>query len=178
MFIHKTHTKKDLLKLCKTFNININPSLSKREIIDMFPKLFDKVSYSDNEYNIKNKSDLINYLKTKSPIQRLNADDKKIIMLKCKSIIYYCTNNYNLSMSVYNNHNEILNDLIYIHKYGEIPSVRRACKLYNQDPKKINSVNPVIPEYIQKELSRNQVSCENIMYNLTIKRGKFIVSFE
>ena len=178
MYIHKTHTKKDLLKMMDILNVKVNVCLSKREIIEVIPKLIDGIDYPTNDYNIKNQDELIRYLKTKSPIKRLNADDKRIIMMKSKNIIHYAVENYNLSISVYDNHNQIMNDVVYIHQYGDIPSVRRACRLYNQDPNKINQVNPIIPEHILKELNDNRISKQSSYYGLVVKQEKITLYFD
>lgn len=178
MYIHKTHTKKDLLKMMDILKVKVNGALSKREIIEVIPKLINGIDYPNNHYNIKNKDELTRYLKTKSPIKRLNADEKRIIMMKSKNIIYYSVEGYNLSNSVYDNHNQVMNDAVYIHSHGDIPSVRRACRLYNQDPKKINQVNPIIPEDILIELNNNRITKETFYTGLIIKHEKVILHFD
>ena len=70
MYIHKTHTKKDLLKMMDILKVKVNGALSKREIIEVIPKLISGIDYPSNEYNIKNEDELTRYLKTKSPIKR------------------------------------------------------------------------------------------------------------
>ena len=177
MYVHKTHTKKDILKILKTLEVEVNNILSKREIIELLPKIIlEDAKYKENEFKINNKSDFLSYMKNKSPIVRLNTEDKKIVMIKCKNIIQYCMNKYELENSAYTHRNEIMNDAVYIHKYGDIPSVRRAIKLYNMDPQKINQVNPIIPEHIKKELSMKYEK-KSIIYNLIIKKGHFVLDF-
>ena len=178
MYIHKTHTKKDLLKMMDILKVKVNGALSKREIIEVIPKLINGIDYPSNEYNIKNEDELTRYLKTKSPIKRLNADEKRIIMMKSKNIIHYAVEGYKLNQSVYDNHNEVMNDVVYIHSFGDIPSVRRACRLYNQDPNKINQVNPIIPEHILKELNNNRISKQSCYYGLIVKHEKVILYFD
>ena len=178
MYIHKTHTKKDLLKMMDILKVKVNSALSKREIIEVIPKLISGIDYPSNEYNIKNQDELTQYLKTKSPIKRLNADEKRIIMMKSKNIIHYGVEGYKLNNSVYDNHNQVMNDVVYIHSYGEIPSVRRACRLYNQDPNKINQVNPIIPEHIFKELNSNRVIKKSTYSGLIVRHGEIMVYFD
>ena len=177
MYIDKTHTKSDLLKMMDLLNVKVNSTLSKREIIQMIPKLIHGIKYPSNKYNIKNEDDLIRYLKTKSPIQRLNSEDKKMIMMKSKNLIHYAVEGYHLLNSVYENHNQVMNDAIYIHSYGDIPSVRRACRLYNQDPKKINHVNPIIPEDILKELNKHRISNQSSYSGLIVSKKKVTLYF-
>ena len=124
MCVHKTHTKKDLIKILTALGTSVSQNLSKREIIQLIPSITEGFEYtSKNEYDIKSKNDLIRFLKSRSPIRRLSAEDKKIIMMKCKNIIHYSKIGYNLEHSVYCNRNEILNDVMFIHEHGDIPSV-------------------------------------------------------
>jgi len=158
MYCHKTHTKKDILKILKTLEVEVNNILSKREIIELLPKIIlEDAKYKENEFKINNKSDFLSYMKNKSPIVRLNTEDKKIVMIKCKNIIQYCMNKYELENSAYTHRNEIMNDAVYIHKYGDIPSVRRAIKLYNMDPQKIIKYNNYKINEEQKELLINEL---------------------
>jgi hypothetical protein len=84
-YIDKTHSKKDLIKLLETFDIKVNPTLNKREIIQLIPKLIEDIKYEENCYNITNKNELLLFLKNKSPIIKLTAEEKKILMTKCKN---------------------------------------------------------------------------------------------
>jgi len=176
-YIDKTHSKKDLIKLLETFDIKVNPTLNKREIIQLIPKLIEDIKYEENCYNITNKNELLLFLKNKSPIIKLTAEEKKILMTKCKNIIYYCTNGYKLEDTLYTNRNQIMNDVIFVHTHGEIPSVRRCCRLYNMDNLKVNHVNPIIPEHIKKELENNRPNKCQTINKLIIKRGSFQLFF-
>jgi hypothetical protein len=51
----------------------------------------------------------------------------------CKNIINYCKGGYNIdNCDIYNNIKDISDDLDYIKQFGDIPSVRRACKLISK----------------------------------------------
>ena len=179
MFVHKTHTKKDLIKILNALGVHVCPNLSKREIIQLIPSLTQSLDYNKpNDYNINKKSDLVRYLKIQSPIKRLNAEEKKIIMLKCKNIIHYSKVGYHIDQSVYSNRNELLNDVIFIHEHGDIPSVRRACRLYNMDFSKVSHVSPVISPQVAKELEANKILKTTIISNVDFKIGTFILTFD
>ena len=138
MIIHKTHSKNDLTDLINTLNLKIVFSHVdiKRDIHDKLIEFLnqknnDKINYP-NVYKIKNKNDLKCYLKNKNPKKILSTKEKNDIMKICKNIINYCNNGYELDNSPrYNDIVEIYDDMDYIKQFGDIPSVRRCCKLLN-----------------------------------------------
>ena len=65
----------------------------------------------------------------------------------------------------------------HIAKFPEIPSVRKAIDLVNNDPKIRDKIEMIIPRRIKKQLEkRKAVNQTNIP--LYIKKGEFIVSFD
>lgn len=178
--IHKTHSKKNLIQLFEAFHITLDKNKSKREIIkDITLMIQNKliVPY-ENAYNIKNLTELIEYLQRPNHKEKISIDDKNKVMYKCKKIIQYCKSGYNFDITDYTTREELYNDIIFISPYGFIPSVRRACKLYNEDVNKLNHVNAIIPPHIQKELEEKKKVKKQHYYNFKATKGKFIVRFD
>lgn len=158
MIIHKSHSKTDLTELINNLNLRIVFSHQdcKRDIQDKLILFLQNKKINiekDNFYKIKNRDDLILYLQNKNPKKSLTIKEKEDVMKICKSIIQYCKNNYDLDCCDYNTLKEIEDDMDFIKAYGDIPSVRRCCKLLKDDVKfSRNSFTPLISPQIQKDL--------------------------
>ena len=179
--IHKTHSKKNLIDLFNDLNYKINRNKTKKLIIDEIVDLIQKKAIKinkKNSYKLKNLDDLIYYLSNPNNKEKISIEEKKEVMIKCKKIIQYSKTNYNIKLTEYINHQQIYNDIIFISLYGFIPSVRRACKLYNQDINKINHINPIISDKIQKELDFKENIKKIKNEKFKIKFGKFSVIFD
>ena len=179
--IHKTHSKKNLIDLFNDLNYKINRNKTKKSIIDEIVNLIQKKAIQIkkiNSYQLKNLDDLIYYLSTPNNKEKISIEEKKEVMIKCKKIIQYSKSDYNIKLTEYKNNQQIYNDVIFISPYGFIPSVRRACKLYNQDINKKNHINPIISDKIQKELDFKENIKKIKKEKFKIKYGEFSVIFD
>jgi hypothetical protein len=187
MEIHKTHSKNDIIDIINLLGLPVvfshqdNKKDLQQKIRDLMEKEFE---VKTNYYNIQNKQDLIKFFKKKNPKKILSIKQKRDVMDICKCIVNYCKNNYRLDLSVkYDTIQDIIDDLDYVKQFGEIPSVRRACRLMNGDPK-VNGLrfNPVIPPNIQKVLDDKAQHSKGLFYHVTIRRSTpeepIIVYFE
>ena len=166
--IDKSHSKKDLIQLFKSFKVDIDKTLSKGKIVNGIESSIDQCVFNDE---IKNKTELMEYLQKETNKQRPNIQEKSEIMYKSKKIIKYCNTFCNLSDVTYMSHREVYNDLISISKWGDIPSVRRACRLYNSAPYRLNHINPIISPEIQNHMNNNKILKQTFLNSLNIKRG-------
>ncbi len=183
--IHKSFSKQDLKDIIYdlSFNIPDYDMLNKHELIR-------KVSlYLENDNDIKfNNSELfpnkdLNYLKiylnNQNPNKLLSVKEKNDILKLCKEIIHYCNTGYCIENTIFGSLEELKIHLSSIVKYGDIPSVRRCCRLIKGDIKINESFNPVISLKVRKELllkKQNKIKNKRIN-NLIIRQGKFIVDF-
>ena len=56
--------------------------------------------------------------------------------------------------------------------YGDIPSVRRCCRLINEDPKMAGlQFKPLISPQVQKDLDQKKKTKKVVNYKLTIRRS-------
>ena len=67
---------------------------------------------------------------------------------------------------------ELQDDIDYIKQFGDIPSVRRACRLLNIDPK-FNGIKiiPLVSPQVQKALDDKKIKGVKIMPILTVRRS-------
>ena len=179
MLIDKSHSKKDIIKVFDKLEVKIDNKLSKGFIINNIEDYFKDCIFNEK---IKNLTQLKDILKNSNLRQRPNLEEKNIIMFKCKKIVKWATSNYMYDTTTFNSIQEVYNDILFIQKWGDIPSVRRACRFYNKCPDCMNHINPVISEEIQKEIQDKKTLKKNILYKLEIRRATkenpIIVLFE
>ena len=181
--IDKTFSKQDLIHLINSLNVPIifNHSINKKEIQDKLIEYYhvkDEDIKNDNVYGIKTKQDLFIYLSKPNPKKIINIKEKNNIMIICKSIIKFCNNKYDLDYCSYNNLNDIVDDMNYIKQYGDIPSVRRCCKLMNECCKVKDTFKPLISPQVKQMLQEKSISKKQIIKCLTIKREPIILTFD
>ena len=183
MFIHKTHSKKDLCNIIKTFNIKIEEpeKLRKKdlikEVISEF-RFIDEIEPELEYYMFYNLVDLKSYLYNCNPKKILSIKEKNNVILTCKRIQQYIFNSYSIDHSSFNDVNEIHKVAKYIEPYGDIPSVRRACKGLNDCPNKIFKLNPNISKQTARELEKKAEYKKKYEVKITVEFGKFLITFD
>lgn len=183
MLIHKTHSKKDLCNIIRTFNISIDDpeKLKKKELIRTLVykfKYIDEIEPDLDFYMIYNLVDLKTYLYNCNPKKILSIKDKNEVILICKRIQQYINNNYIVNHSSFNSIDEIQKTAKYIEPYGDIPSVRRACKCLNNHPDKIFNLQPKISKQTLRELEKRAEYKKKYENKLIVKYGKYLVQFD
>lgn len=179
MIIHKTHSKKDMIDLFSQFDIELNKTLNKNDLIkEVKEKLKEDINFKSNDYEIKDLSQLINHLEKENKEGKIDSLEKDIVMDKAKNIIHFAKCSYSIEASKYNSIEEIFSDCIYISKYGFIPSVRRACRLHNECVYKIDHVNPSLPLKTQRKLAENKKRTKTYYNNVKITQGHFLITFD
>ena len=112
-----------------------------------------------------------------NPAKTLTIKEKTDVMLTAKKLIGYSRNGYYLMPSGYMDAVDVYKDATYVARFPEIPSVRKAVDLINQDPKIRQKIEMIIPRRIKKQLEkRKSVKQSNIP--LFIKRGEFLITFD
>jgi hypothetical protein len=168
MKIHKTHSKADLISLINTINIPVihSHAHNKKDIQNILAETFNKdITYEDNVYKIKDSRDL-------------SVKEKATIMSVCRKIKDYCNNGYVICKSNYNNEKEIEDDMLYILQHGDLPSVRRVCRLMNQNVCATRTYEPIISPQVKRQLEEQRISKTVHMNILGIKHGEFTISFD
>ena len=158
MIIHKSWSKTDLQHIINTIDLKIvfGHADTKK---DLQNKIINYIKDNKNIdiklepiYNIKNKDGLIYRLCNGNPKKTLSVKEKADVMAICKKIIWYCKNHYMIESVDYNCVKDIHDDMDYIKQFGQIPSVRRCCKLMNENIECDVKFTPLVPPEIQQKL--------------------------
>ena len=174
--INKTHSKNDLFDLINLVNIPIIFSHSDNKQ-DLHNKINDILKESfeikPNHFGITNIDNLKEFLINKNPKKILTVKEKSEVMAIAKHVINYCKNGYELEYSYkYNTHQEIKDDIDYIKQFGDTPSVRRACRLINNDPFFAqDKFTPLISPQVKRVLEAKALTKQVRMNCLKIRRG-------
>ncbi len=181
--INKTFSKGDMIEVIRAYNIDI-PNFATMDKATLSMKLWSELCDIETLppeteiFNISNIEELKQYLMNKNPHKSLSVKNKNKLMRFCKEVIVYCNNGYNVDMSIFHDYVEIEMQMKDIAKYGDIPSVRRAIKLFNKDPKLKEKIEPIISNRIKKELELKKKHKVKRYYGLVIKDGTFTVCFD
>jgi len=174
MIIHKSHSKTDLIDLINLLNLPVvfSHQDNKKDIQDKIEKMIIKdITIKKNYFNIENKTQLKEYLLNKNPKKNLTTKEKNNVMSIAKYILQYAKSNYNLEGSKYSSLKEIEDDIDYIKQFGDIPSVRRCCRLLNLDISFADKqFKPLISPQVQEELEEKRIQKQVISnYKLKIR---------
>ena len=189
MVIHKSHTKKDLIEIIDVFGfedfIDNYKELNKDSLsglLSIHLRTIDGIKPAKEYYSFDDMEDLREYLKNPSPKQVLTIKEKDLIIDKAKKIIFYskiC--GYCLGQTTYETYDELIEDAKSIRKYGDIPTIRRALKLLNEDRQLPEKIHPIMTYRIQQRLKRKDRIRVNGLAKLTktsAPEGKpFLVEF-
>ena len=176
MIIHKSHSKTDLIDLINLLNLPVvfSHQDNKKDIQDKIEKMIiEDITIKKNYFNIENKIQLKEYLINKNPKKTLTTKEKNNVMNIAKYILQYAKSNYNLEGSKYSSLREIEDDIDYIKQFGDIPSVRRCCRLLNLDISFANKqFKPLISPQVQQELEEKRIQKQVVSnYKLIIRRS-------
>ena len=174
MQIHKSHSKTDLIDLIINLDLKVvfshqdNKKDIQNKILELLKKPLPKIK--PNFYHIENKDGLLLYLQNPNPKKSLSIKEKNSVMMLCKHIIQYCKNNYDLEYTKYNNIKELQDDMDFIKQFGDIPSVRRCCRLMNDDVK-FNGIKfvPLISPQVKKVLDEKKTIKKVRYHSLKIR---------
>lgn len=183
MFIHKSHSKKDLTNIIETFNIDIdNPKqYKKKELLKLLHVKINQLEEIEPDlkyYMFYNIIELKDYLSKCNPKKLLSVKDKNSVILQCKAIQQYVNNNYQIDCSSFKSIEELQSIAKSIEPYGDIPSVRRACRCLNLHPCKLFDLKPIISKQTQAELKRRSDYKKKYPTKLVCNFGHFVVSFD
>ena len=179
--INKTFSKGDMIEVIRAFNIDI-PNFASMDKSTLSMKLWaelcsiESIQPETEIFNISDIEELKTYMINKNPNKILSVKEKNKLMRFCKEVIVYCNNGYNVDMSIFNDFIELQIRDIAI--YADIPSVRRAIKLFNKDPKLSEEIKPIISNRVKKQLEVKKKNKVKKYYGIIVKHGLFEISFD
>ena len=178
MEIHSSHSKKELVDIASVFALGIpdivdlNKSELTKEMVFVLEAL-DEIPPDETYFFIKDKKELLDYLKNPNQSKLLTIKEKTEVMNTAKNLILYCRSNYFLARSGYYDFQQLYESALKIAKYGDIPSVRRALTMLEQDPKMsgFTKIEPVISKKTQKALKdKKMLAQRKLTYSFVRKK--------
>jgi len=180
--IDKSHSKTDLIDLINTLNVPIvfSHQHNKKDIQDKLLSLFEikeNFCFENNVYNISNLNELQIYVSNPNPKKTLSVKEKSNVMRICREICKYCSGEYIIEKTNYASLADLHDDMLYIIQYGDLPSVRRTCKLMNKNIERKQLWKPIISPQVKKMLIEKEQSKKSFCHAFLYKEGEFIISF-
>ena len=183
--IHKSFSKKDLLKVIQEFDITIgvDESYTKSTVANTLWGILTKLDFlyipPDNNYLVKDLIGLRCLLKHPNPRKPFSVKDRDRYTMVAKKINHYCENNFDIKESVYTNIKQVYNDADEISQYGDIPIIRKTLRKLMYDPQKLYTIKPRISPHIQHDMKMKQMLCKKSkFYKCEVKTGSFIITFD
>ena len=164
MEIHSSHSKKELIDIASVFELKIPDivDLNKGQLVKEMVfvlEAMEEIPPDETYFFIKDKAELLDYLKNPNQSKLLTIKEKTEIMQTAKNLILYCRSNYFMARSGYYDFQQLYESAQRIAKYGDIPSVRRALELLEKDPKMndYQKIEPVISKKTQKKIRHKRI---------------------
>ena len=181
--IHTSHSKKELMEVIEVFDIKIadykalnKQHLSKQILYQL--SIVDEIKEDNDFFFINNKKELLDYLINPDSSKVLSVKEKDAVMELAKYIIMYCKNGYYLSHSPFIDFDEMIVKANHIANYGDIPSVRKAIELLNEDIKLKIKIKVIMSSRMKKKIERKKRVKQKYQGGLEVKEGIFWVNFD
>jgi hypothetical protein len=177
MIIDKTFSKTELVEIINELDLKIvhSHANNKRELQDKIIEYINNKKMDmdpNNIYNIKTRDGLIFFLTNKNPKKILSIKEKNNVMNIAKNIINYTKQGYQIEASKYETFQDLIDDMHFIKQFGEIPSVRRACRLMNKDDNiGVDKFIPLISPQLKKILDDKKLMKQKYSPKIVIKRS-------
>jgi len=184
MSIHKSHSKQELIEIINDLqisNIELSHSDSKSDTqTKILGYLSDNKSdeYGENVFKVRSSHELGIYLMNPNPKKNLSVKDKAVVMGICKEITKFAKCNYIVQNTRYSSIKELEDDMLYIAQYGDLPSVRRAVKLMNDNIQRSRHWTCVISPQMKKIIDEKEKQKYSNSYHATFRRGEFTLTFD
>tara|TARA_R110000803_G_scaffold82148_2_gene148216 strand:- start:2569 stop:3123 length:555 start_codon:yes stop_codon:yes gene_type:complete len=183
--IHSSHSKKDLIEIIEYFEFNEIEDFRDKSKVSLQKELWEyvrglKYIHPDREtFFVEDVSGLIRFLQGRSPKQLLTQHHLEKVSLMSKNIIFYCREcSYSLPASNYDCIDEIIENAIEISQYGDLPMVRRALRLLNEDEKIEVPLEPIMTKRVMKKIKRMDDMKKLNIGRLKVTHGKVMVLFD
>jgi len=160
--IHPSHPRKELIEIVELFQIfqvKDYKELKKGELSKELWYVLTKNEYirPDSEhYFIENIHELRDYLIKPHHKQIPNDIVREDVISRVKHLLFYAKTGYDFVGSNYDNIEQVMADMLFVKNYGDLPAVRRAIRLVNEDLKVPHRVEPVLTRRCEKKLQREQ----------------------
>ena len=183
--IHKSYSKKDLLKIIDEFKIpiGVNESHTKLCVATTLWSILVALQYLEippnNSLLVKDLPSLRKALQIPNPRKPYSVKDRDRYILTAKKINHYCENGYDLEKSLYTDILQIYNDADEISKYGDIPIVRKTINKLMKDIKRPYIIQPQISPHILRDIElKKSLNKRSVYMKCKVKHGHFVINFD
>jgi len=183
--IHYSHSKKDLVEIIEVFefwDIIDYRDLCKE---DLKKTLWDylreckSIPADDEFFFINDVAGLMKYLNSPCPKQHMTDIKERDISDKCRNLIFYSKEcSHSITASNFVDIDEIIQSAHEIAKYGNLPLVRRALNLLNQDGKINDKIQPILTKRMRKKVEKQELIKKQNISRLKVKKGNVWVIFD
>jgi hypothetical protein len=184
MEIHPSHAKKDLHEVIQVFQIyeiEGYQHMKKHKLVPLLESALDVRDYippDDSSFFIKDLEDLKKYLRTPTTRQITSSSVQFDVTDRVKNLLFYSIDcGYLISASNHNDHDEVIADATFISNYGDVPSVRRALRLYNKDPKAPTRIDPIMTRRVERRIREIAKLKDKNTLSLKAHHGEFVLDF-
>ena len=182
MFIHKTHSKNELVKIVEAFRIPItNPRQFRK--VDLSALIVDRLTQMEyivpcEEFWFCNITDLKLFLVRINPKKVLTIKEKNKVISICKKIKHYCRNGSDMEINGYKDISGVYEDAEYIKRYGDIPSVRKSLRELNKQYNRLYEIEPVVSPHVKKQLEQKECLRQKGLFKYGVEHGHFVLVFD
>ena len=182
MIFHKTFSKKDIINICETLDIEIEDIYDYNKA--QLTKAVDKwmTDHPDHMFlpNILYLDDILQLTTYFSNINQSKINSAKtraMVMEKAKKMIAYGKTGYLFTEIGYSNLDQLEEDIEVIKPFGDSPSVRKAINWINNDPKIKEKHFPVISEAVKQKIEKKKQLKIQSVGKWSWQRGHFTITF-
>jgi len=184
MKIHSTHAKKDLHEIIEVFQlyeVGEYKTLPKYALVPKLEAIIadrEFIPEDNKNFYIKDLKDLKDYLKNPTTRQITSNSVRYDVTDRVRNLIFYGKDcGYDVGMSNYGSHGEVISDATFVSNYGDLPAARRALRFYNLDPKAPTPIQPVMTRRVGRRVAEVAKQKEANHLSLTSEKGEFILDF-
>ena len=183
MIFHKTFSKKDIVNICETLDIDIEDiqDFNKHQLTNHVDKWITEnpdTKFLPNVLYIDDITQLISYLSNINQSKINSAKTRAMIMGKAKKMIAYGKTGYLYTDIGYTSLDDVEEDIQLLLPFGDSPSVRKAIIWINNDPKIKEKYFPIISEATKQKIDAKQSLKSQSVGKMGFQRGHFVLKFD
>jgi len=182
--IDKSWSKKDLLEIIKTYQIDIeDPKELTKKLLseELYFQLLNTEEVFDWNclyQDINGWSELVDLLETPKANTELDYRQKQEIIHEAKIVLNYCRNGFLLTNTSFKDFDQLYLLALKVSQHGDISTCRRAIGEFNKDSKLRNKINPVISQRMQNILEQKKINKQELTPKLTIRKEPIRITFD